>query len=132
MARTILVVDDAENTRGILSFLLKNKGYAVTVATDGQEALDRLESQTPDLVVLDAMMPRVSGYEVCAKIKGDEKTRKVPVIMLTAQQDTAGDTVQRWAPELRPDLVMGKPFRIQDLLVRIETLLPFQAGAGPA
>ena len=128
MARSILVVDDAENTRGILSFLLKNKGYSVTVATDGQEALDHLNGGTPDLVVLDAMMPRVSGYEVCAKIKGDEKTRKVPVIMLTAQQDTAGDTVQRWAPELRPDLVMGKPFKIQDLLARIETLLPFRTG----
>jgi DNA-binding response OmpR family regulator len=123
MAQSILVVDDAENTRGILTFLLKNKGYAVNSATNGEEALRQILNSPPDLLVLDAMMPMLSGYEVCARVKGEERTRAIPVILLTAQSREAGETVQRWKPELRPNEVIAKPFKIQELLARIEVLL---------
>ena len=128
MARSILVVDDAENTRGILTFILKSKGFEVALATNGEEALEKFRARTPDLVVLDAMMPKVSGYEVCSVIKADERTRKIPVIMLTAQSEQAGETVSRWKDELRPDEVMGKPFKVQELLARIEQLLAVPKG----
>ncbi len=129
MARSILIVDDAENTRGILTFILRNKGFEVALAADGEEALEKFRARTPDLVVLDAMMPKVSGYEVCSVIKADERTRRIPIILLTAQAEQAGETVQRWKRELRPDEVMGKPFKVQELLARIEQLL---AAANPA
>jgi DNA-binding response OmpR family regulator len=129
MAHSILVVDDAENTRGILTYLLKNKGYSVRAATNGEDALRLIESAAPDLVVLDAMMPRLSGYEVCARVKAEERTRAIPVILLTAQPHEAGETVTRWKPELRPNEVMAKPFKIQELLARIEGLLKPAPGA---
>lgn len=129
MARSILVVDDTENTRSILTFILQGKGYEVTLAANGEEAIEKLRARTPDLIVLDAMMPKVSGYEVCAVVKGDERLSRIPVIMLTAQSEQAGETVTRWKKDLRPDEVMGKPFKVQELVARIEQLLPAEKGA---
>jgi CheY-like chemotaxis protein len=123
MGRNILVVDDTEHTRSIVLFILNQKGFTVTLATNGEEALEKLKTLRPDLIVLDAMMPKVSGYEVCAHVKGNEATRAIPVIMLTAQSQQAGETVTRWRPDLRPDLVMAKPFKVQELLARVEEVL---------
>jgi CheY-like chemotaxis protein len=116
----ILVVDDSANARSAVAFVLKAKGYAVTEAGDGDEALTLFRKLRPDLVLADALMPRCSGYQLCAAIKGDPDARKVPVLLLTGQSEEAGDTVQRWAPALRPDEILAKPFKIQELADRIE------------
>lgn len=123
MAGRVLVVDDSKHTRDILKFLLESRQFTVVVAENGDEALERLGEGTPDLIILDAVMPGRSGYEVCAKIKGSETTRSIPVLMLTAQSESAGDTVKRWKPELRPDRVMAKPFKVQELLESIGSFL---------
>ena len=120
MARMILVVDDSQNARSAVAFVLKSKGYVVVEAGDGEEALALFRECRPDLVLADALMPRCSGYQLCASIKGKEDSRIVPVLLLTGQSDEAGDTVQRWAPELRPDEILAKPFKIQDLVSRID------------
>lgn len=129
MARSILVVDDTENTRSILTFILQGKGFEVAIAVNGEEALEKFRAKPPDLMVLDAMMPKVSGYEVCTALKGDERYSRVPIIMLTAQSEQAGATVQRWKEGLRPDEVMGKPFKVQELVARIEQLLGAPKGS---
>lgn len=121
--RRILIVDDSQNTRGIVTFMLGTKGYEVVEAADGQEALDKVRAGRFDLVVLDAMMPRLNGYAACAALKGDPKTAALPVVMVTGQTDAAEGTVKRWKPELRPDALLPKPFKLTELLATIELLL---------
>ena len=122
--RRILVADDSTNTRGIVRFMLDTKRYEVVEAADGQEALDKARSGRFDLVVLDARMPRLDGYAACAALKTDPKTAAVPVVMLTGQAESAEGTVKRWRPELRPNAVVPKPFKLQALLEMIEGFLP--------
>lgn len=120
MTRMILVVDDSANARSAVAFILRSKGYEVVEAGDGEEALERFRERRPDLVLADAIMPRRNGYELCAMLKGLLSTRAIPVLLLTGQAEEAGDTVQRWTPELRPDEILHKPFKIQDLVQRVE------------
>jgi two-component system response regulator VicR len=125
----ILVVDDSKNARSAVSFVLKSKGFEVTEAADGEEALERFRERRPDLVLADALMPRKNGYELCAALKGLLTTRDIPVILLTGQADQAGGTVKRWNPELRPNEIISKPFKIQDLVARIEAHLAARPAA---
>jgi len=124
MSPIILVVDDSKNARSAVAFILKSKGYEVVEAGDGEEALERFRERRPDLVLADALMPRKNGYELCAALKGLMSTRGIPVILLTGQADTADGTVKRWNPDLRPDEIIAKPFKIQDLVDRIAAHLP--------
>ena len=123
MSSMILVVDDSKNARSAVAFVLKSKGYEVVEAADGDEALDRFRERKPDLVLADALMPRRNGYELCAALKGLVATRNIPVILLTGQADEADGTVKRWNPELRPNEIISKPFKIADLVARIEANL---------
>src|SRR5512134_663959 len=81
----ILVVDDEIYIVHILDFSLGMEGYEVLTALDGEQALERLKSDKPDLIVLDIMMPKVDGYEVCRTIKGNPETQHIPVILLSAK-----------------------------------------------
>lgn len=117
MNEKILVVDDEKNIVEILSFNLKKEGYTVVPAYDGQEALDLFVSENPDLVLLDVMMPKLSGYDVCRKIR---ETSKVPIIMVTARSEDV-DTVL--GLELGADDYVTKPFSIRPLMARIRTNL---------
>ncbi|HYF01175.1 MAG TPA: response regulator [Planctomycetota bacterium] len=125
--RRILIADDSHNTRGIVRFMLDSKRYEVIEAADGQEALDKARASRFDLIVLDAMMPRLDGYAACAALKEDSATAAIPVVMITAAAESAHGTVRRWRPELRPDAVLPKPFKLADLLATIERLLPSDA-----
>ena len=80
----ILVVDDEANIVIALKYILQKEGYDVETARDGEEALSKVEKFNPDIVLLDIMMPKKSGYEVCAALKADKKTQLIPIIMLTA------------------------------------------------
>src|SRR5690349_12166050 len=84
----ILVVEDEPMNIQALSAILKQQGYQISVATTGQQALDRLEQIRPDLILLDIMMPGMDGFETCQRIKAKPSSREIPVIFLTAKTET--------------------------------------------
>jgi DNA-binding response OmpR family regulator len=118
--RRILVCDDDELLVDLLTYRLAAKGYDVTAARDGGEALERIAQETPDAVVLDAMMPVVDGFEVLRRIREDRATAHVPVVMLSArkqERDIVG------ALELGASDFVVKPFIPEELLARLARLL---------
>ncbi|HET8722612.1 MAG TPA: response regulator [Anaeromyxobacteraceae bacterium] len=120
--RRILVVDDEPEIRTLLERSLAASGYEVESAPDGEEALARIAARPPALVLLDAMLPRIHGFEVARRLRADPRTREVPVVMMTAVYRGwrfAQDAREAYGAE---DYV-EKPFRIPDLLARIEAVL---------
>jgi len=117
---SILVVDDNPSTRTLIADTLDLEGYEVTSLPDGQSVIDALEHVTPSLVILDVMMPRVDGFTVLGHIRGQERTRHIPVLMLTALDDTES-TWKGWTGGC--DYYMNKPFDTEDLVAVVENLL---------
>ncbi len=120
--RTVLVVDDEPEIRLLVQRALEKHGFSVAVAVDGAEALAMAEALVPDLILLDAMLPKVHGFEACRRIKSSPRTRHVPVMMMTAIYRGwrfAQDAREAFGAE---DYV-EKPFRFEDLLRRIEAVL---------
>ena len=126
MGKTILVVDDNYDATQIMQTVLSARGYNVRVAHTGSDALVQMEAQIPDLVVLDIMMPEMSGMEVLERIKERASTANVPVIMCTAKsQDT--DFLQGYRSGA--DYYISKPFTAQQLLYGVTLLLDPQDDA---
>ena len=117
---TILVVDDEEPIQELLRFNLEKEGYKVCVAKDGQEALERVEKEQPDLLVLDVMLPGMSGVEVCRRLRLIPKYQQTPIIMLTAKGEEIDKVL---GLELGADDYMTKPFSPRELLARIKACL---------
>lgn len=113
----ILVVDDEKPISDIITFNLKNEGYEVITAYDGEEALEKFNDESPDLVLLDLMLPKIDGLEVCREIR---KTSSVPIIMLTAK-DSEIDKVL--GLELGADDYVTKPFSNRELIARVKANL---------
>lgn len=118
--RTILLVDDEPDIRLTLGMRLKKSGYAVLTAENGKDALDKIEQQIPDLVILDVMMPEMNGYQVCRKLREKPETKDIPVLMLTAK-DQAADRF--WAEEAGVTEYVAKPFEDENLLAVVKGLL---------
>ena len=116
----ILVVDDVELNLELQKTYLTSSGYDVVVAMDGEEALEKVETEHPDLVLLDVMMPKLNGFEVCQILKNDPKTQFIPVIMVTALQDVE-DRVR--GIESGADDFISKPFNKMELMARVKSLL---------
>ena len=116
----ILVCDDDELLTELLQFRLEAKGFDVTVAGDGREALDNIRLARPDAVVLDAMMPGIDGFEVLRRIREDVATRNIPVLMLTARKGER-DVVD--ALRLGASDYLSKPFIPDELSARLLRLL---------
>ena len=116
----ILVVDDTPNNVTLLEDMLTARGYRVATARDGAEALARMSAEVPDLVLLDVIMPAPDGFEVCERLKADEKTRDIPVIFLTALTDTI-DKVRAFSAGAVDYL--SKPFNADELVARVGTHL---------
>ncbi len=128
--RRILVVDDEPEIRLLVDRSLTARGYVVETAADGEEALARVADRLPDLVLLDAMLPRLHGFEVCRRIRSDPRTRTVPVILMTAIYRGwrfAQDARENYGAE---DYV-EKPFHLDDLQRRIEAVLESTASRRP-
>jgi two-component system phosphate regulon response regulator PhoB len=124
---TILVVEDEAPLLALLRYNLERQGFRVEEATDGQEALLRISEAKPDLVLLDWMLPAMSGIEVCRQIRRRPDTRNLPVIMVTARTEPQ-DAVR--ALDIGADDHIAKPFAVEALLARIRALL--RRSAGPA
>jgi CheY-like chemotaxis protein len=125
----VLVVDDEPEIRQLVERMLTSHGYQVALAVDGQEALDQADSLVPDLVLLDAMLPKVHGFDACRRIKASPRTRRIPVIMMTAIYKG-----WRFAQDARDSYgaadYVEKPFRMEDLLQRMERAM--RDAAAPA
>ena len=116
----VLVADDDRDILSLVAFRLERSGYRVVQATDGQEALDLAREHAPDLAVLDLMMPRLTGLEVTRALRDDERTREVPVILLTARVQ-ASDVQAGFAAGATA--YVKKPFSPQELRDRVDALL---------
>jgi len=123
MGKKILIVDDEPDLLRVATFRLKKFGYEVLTARDGQEALDLLQKDTPDLIFLDLKLPVMSGYEVCRQIKSDNNLKNTPVVLFTASSDRIAEK----AKEIGADDYMTKPFGPEDLLEKIKKFLPPEA-----
>jgi DNA-binding response OmpR family regulator len=120
MAKRILVVDDDPIILRLLASRLKNSGYDVVSAIDGESGLKKAIAKKPDLVLLDIIMPGLNGFEVCKRLKENDKTKDIPVIMLTA---LAGENDLSKSLEEGADCFITKPFRAVDLLHEIKTIM---------
>jgi len=126
----ILVVEDDRNLLDTLKYNLRKEGYDVVTAVDGAEALDVARREKPDLIILDLMLPKVSGFEVCRILRKD---MTVPILMLTAKADETDKIV---GLEIGADDYMTKPFSLRELLARVRAMLrrskmaEVQSGAG--
>ncbi len=118
--KLVLVADDDPDILDLVTFRLDRAGYEVVQAHDGQEALDTALARTPDLCVLDVMMPRLDGYEVTRRLREADATRSVPIILLTARAQESD--VERGFEAGATDYVR-KPFSPQELRARVEALL---------
>ncbi|VVB95176.1 Chemotaxis protein CheY [uncultured archaeon] len=116
----ILIVDDEMDTLLPLKRSLEVEDYLVIEAFDGQEAINKTRTEIPDIILLDLMLPGMDGYEVCARLKKDEFTKNIPIIMLTAR-DTKRDTVK--GLETGADDYVAKPFNLNELKARIKSVL---------
>src|ERR671914_2767784 len=116
-ASTILLVDDEESVQKLLTYPLEREGFRVVAARDGEEALARFAEETVDLVVLDLMLPRLDGLEVCKRLRA---TSAVPIIMLTARDDELDKVL---GLELGADDYITKPFSIREFRSRVRALL---------
>ena len=116
----VLIVDDNADNVELLTKRLRAAGYRTSDARDGEEALKRVAEEEPDLVILDVMMPKLDGFEVCRRLKTDEKTRFIPIIMLTAKREVP-DKIK--GLDTGADDYVTKPFNPQELMARIKSLL---------
>ena len=117
---TVLVVEDSVTQREMIDDLLKGSGLTVKTAGDGVEALEQMQGNCPDIVVMDIVMPRMNGYELCRRIKTDPKTERVPVVMCSSK----GEEFDRyWGMKQGADAYIAKPFQPQELVGTVKQLL---------
>ena len=120
MTKRVLIVDDEPNIVISVEFLMKREGFGVSVARDGSEALERIRGERPDLVVLDVMMPKLNGFEVCEAVRADPELAGTLIVMLTAKGRVAEMSK---GLALGADAYIAKPFSTRDLVARVKSLL---------
>jgi DNA-binding response OmpR family regulator len=116
----VLVADDDPDILALVTFRLERAGYDVVAASDGEQALQLALEQPPDLAVLDVMMPKLDGYEVTTRLRQNERTRRMPIILLTARVQEA-DIARGF--EVGADDYVKKPFSPQELGARVQAIL---------
>jgi two-component system, OmpR family, alkaline phosphatase synthesis response regulator PhoP len=129
--KDVLIVDDEEDSREFIKEALSSKSLSITCATDGEEGLRRITEDRPDLVILDVHMPKMDGFHVLHTIKKDEKTARIPVIMLTAVREKSGigfskDSIRKFM-DVEPEAYIEKPIDPDKLKRTVESLLGIEA-----
>jgi DNA-binding response OmpR family regulator len=120
MGKKILIVEDERDVVDIVTIRLEAAGYECISAHDGQEGLEKVKSEEPDLVILDLMLPKIDGYKVCRLLKSDEKYRHIPIILFTAQAQKRDIDAGK---KSGADAYIVKPFEPQVLINKINELL---------
>jgi len=120
MSKKVLIVDDEPNIVLSVEFLMQREGHEVMTASDGQEATDLLATARPDLMILDVMMPRKNGFEVCAEVRADPDLSRMPILMLTAK---GREAEMKKGISLGADAYITKPFSTHDLVAKVHELL---------
>lgn len=120
MTKKVLIVDDEPNIVISLEFLMKKEGFEIAVANDGDEALAKVASFSPDLVLLDVMMPKKSGFEVCEALRADPSHAGLRIVMLTAK---GRDTEVAKGLAIGADAYVTKPFSTKDLVAQVKSML---------
>ena len=116
----ILLVADEPSLVKIVSRRLEAEGFKVCVAMDGEEALRQVVAEEPRLIILDVMLPKLTGYDVCKKLKADPKYKKIPIVLFTAKVQARDETI---GFEAGADAYVRKPFRAAELIEKIQILL---------
>lgn len=116
----VLVVEDEEALAQLLKYNLEKEGYRVTLAADGEEALVAAEEESPDLVILDWMLPKAPGVEVCRRLRSRQQTRNTPIVMLTARTEES-DRIR--GLDIGADDYITKPFSMNELLARLRAVM---------
>jgi len=118
--KKVLIVDDSETMRSILSMRFEVSGYDVIIASDGEEALEKAKKEKPAILILDLMLPKINGYEVCQMLKFDEKYKDLPIIILSAldQQEEREKAVKSGA-----DAYFIKPFDLDLLITKVKSFV---------
>ncbi len=124
-AMKILVVDDEPSILKMVGKRLETEGYQVLVAMDGEEGLKKAQTENPDLVILDLMLPKLNGYEVCTLLKQNPRFGKIPIIMLSARTQ---EKDEKFGLECGADAYVAKPFENKDLMDRIKALVKKPGG----
>ncbi len=117
--KKVLLADDEEDIKAVVQLFLESKGYEVITAFDGLSAIDMAQAEKPDLILLDVMMPVVNGYEVCTRLKADEATRDIPIVMLSAMAQS--ESVDKGLSAGAVDYIV-KPFdpaRLEEVVRRV-------------
>ena len=123
----ILLVDDEPSIVKMVGKRLAVEGFEVLVAMDGQEALKKAQMESPQLIILDLMLPKLNGYEVCTMLKQDARYQKIPIIMFSAK---AQEKDERLGLECGANAYVRKPFQAKELLEQVRALLPHNGAAG--
>ena len=116
----ILIADDEPNQLELMSFNLSNAGYSIIQATNGKEAIELIENHSPDLIILDWMMPKMSGIDVCRTLRSRSETKQIPIIILSARSE---DSDKSLGLDTGADDYISKPFSPKELISRVKALL---------
>lgn len=120
MVASILIADDDPSISRALSFLMQQEGHTVRIVADGEQALAAVANDPPDVILLDVMMPRGNGYDVCRTLRSNRSYGNIRIIMLTAK---GGEADQRVGMELGADAYITKPFAIADVVICVKNVL---------
>ena len=123
MSASVLIADDDPNISRALGFLMRQEGHDVRVVADGEQALAAVRSDPPDVILLDVMMPKGNGYDVCRALRANRSYGNIRIIMLTAK---GGEADQRVGMELGADAYITKPFAIIDVVSCVQSVLSTQ------
>ena len=131
--KKILLVDDDADFVEAIKIILENKSYDVSVAHDGKEGLKKVETEKPNLIILDVMMPEMDGYEVCAKLKADPQYEHIPILLLTAVGEAITTTkyTREMGMKMEADDYIPKPVELMELVDRVEKLFRISADKNP-
>jgi DNA-binding response OmpR family regulator len=119
-SKKILLVDDEVDLVETVRFSLEGEGYQVLVSFNGEDALNKARTESPDLILLDLMLPKLDGYKVCRLLKFDEKYKHIPILMLTAKTQEKDKILGK---ETGADAYLTKPFDMEELMEKIKTYL---------